>query len=90
MLVTPHADGSTTGVNAQEKIRIGIKGCPFSAAFQVQCQYRGVKRPNIKTISVGQKECVYRGVSYVRNFDAASKVVDFSARKAATDEALAA
>ena len=60
------------------------------AAFQVQFQYRGIKHPNIKTISVEQKECVYRGVSYVRNFDAASKVVDFSARKAGTDEALAA
>lgn len=71
-------------------MRIGIKGCPLPAAFQVQFQYRGVKHPNIKTISVEQKECVYRGVSYVRNFDTASKVVDFSARKAATDEALAA
>ena len=36
------------------------------------------------------KECVYRGVSYVRTFDAASKVVDFTASKAATDETLAA
>ena len=53
-------------------------------------QYRGVQHPNIKTIAVAQKECVYRGVSYVRTFDVESKVVDFTARKAATDETLAA
>ena len=68
----------------------GISRYPSPAAFQVQFQYRGVKHPNIKTISFEQKECVCRGVSYVRNFDAESKVMGFTARKAATDEALAA
>ncbi len=66
------------------------QGLPFTAAFPVQFQYRGVTHPNIKTISVEQKECVYRGVSYVRTFDAESKVVDLTASKDATDEALAA
>ena len=60
------------------------------AAFQVKFQYCDVNHPSIKTISVEQNKCVYRGVSYVHNFDAESKVVDFTARKAATDEALAA
>ena len=72
------------------RMGIGINRCPLSAAFQVKFQYRGVNHPNIKAISVEQNKCVYRGVSYVRNFDAESKVMDFTARKAATDEALAA
>ena len=73
-----------------ERMGTGISGYSLPAVFQVQFQYRGVKHPNIKTISFEQKECVYRGVSYVRNFDAESKVMGFTARKAATDEALAA
>ena len=31
-------------------------------------RYRGVQHSNIKTISVAQKECVYRGIPYVRSF----------------------
>ena len=76
--------------DGQRALRIGNKDCQSTATLPVQFQYRGVQHPNIKTISVAQKECVYRGVSYVRTFDAASKVVDFTARKAATDETLAA
>ena len=56
----------------------------------MQFRYRGVKHSNIKTISVEPKECVYRGIAYVRSFDAESKVVDFTARTTAADEALAA
>ena len=74
----------------QRALKIGVKDCQSTAAPPLQFQYRGVQHPNIKTISVAQKECVYRGVSYVRTLDAASKVVDFRARKAATDETLAA
>ena len=56
----------------------------------MQFRYRGVQHSNIKTISIAQKECVYRGIPYVRSFNAESKVVDFTARKTAADEALAA
>ena len=56
----------------------------------MQFRYRGVQHSNIKTISIAQKECVYRGIPYVRSFNAKSKVVDFTARKTAADEALAA
>ena len=39
----------------------------------MQFWYRGVQHSNIKTISVEPKECVYRGIAYVRSFDAESE-----------------